>query len=144
MCLTVPLLFLSRAMFCVKPGVPQLRALRACLPQEQAPSPEQAMPWYWCMHTLCVHPGPGDPRLHRSTSWGTRERIPPQDPCQGRGNAATPKCLRTNWIRIPDPNCTSPVSVQQNHFCPHGAVINAETALHYLCFLFYSSGMFSR
>lgn len=75
---------------------------------------------------------------------GTRETVPPQDPCQGRGNAATLKRLRKNLIRIPDPNCTSLVSVQQNHFCPHGAVRSAETALHCLCSLFNSFGMFFR
>lgn len=143
-CLTVPLLFLSRAMFCVKSSVTQLRILRVCLPQEQAPSPEQVVSWYWCLHILWVRPAPGAQEIPdcRAPHQGTRERAPPQDPCQGRGNAATLKCLRTNLIRIPDLNCTCLVSVQQNRFCPHGAVISAETALHYLCFLFYSSGMF--
>lgn len=144
-CLTVPLLFLSRAMFSVKSSVTQLRILRVCLPQEQAPSPEQVISWFWCVHILWAHPGPGGQGIpdYRAPHQGTRERAPPQDPCQGRGNAATLKCLRTNLITIPDLNCTCLVSVQQNHFCPHG-VVSAETPLHYLYFLFYSSGMFFR
>lgn len=54
------------------------------------------------------------------------------------------KCLRTNSIKIPDPDYTSLASVQQNHFFPHWAVINANTGLHYLCFSFYSSGRIFR
>lgn len=79
--LTGPLLSLSRAVLCVKPGAIQLRILRVCLPQQQAPSPEQVVSWY--RHT---HPvgspwswWPGEPRLHSSTS-GVPERAPPQNP----------------------------------------------------------------
>lgn len=100
------------------------------------------MSWYWCRHILWVQPGAGGQEIPDCT--GTRGRAPPQDPCQGGGNAATLKHWRTNLIRTPDPNCTSLVSVQQIHFCPHGAVRGAETALHYFCSLFYSSGMFFR
>lgn len=140
------MLFLSRAMFCVKLSVTQLRIFRVCLPQEQAPRPEQFMSCTAASTSrgfslVLVARRSQTAQLHIT---GTRETVPPQDPCQGRGNAATLKRLRKNLISIPDPNCTSLVSVQQNHFCPHGAVRRAETALHCLCSLFNSFGMFFR
>lgn len=90
-------------------------------------------PWSWW---------PGDPRLQSPTS-GHQGESSSSGSLPGKRQCSHIKCLRTNLITIPDLNCTCLVSVQQNHFCPHG-VVSAETPLHYLYFLFYSSGMFFR